>query len=246
MSKADKDEKESVKLNQWIRDNFVQDQEICKNIAKEAIQQIYDCFRIRFTTDETVLAFYSKVYDAIMDILWDKRSTHSEYAINIADRVEFGYVDNTDEDMEKVGSFVPYIYNLDTPVSDFASDDISAKSIELCTEWATNNVKSQIKTIHDISVRATKLLAEVDIPNPDENIIIPCFVKIHEAMVAYLKHYYDLYHYKEDNPDTYELNVDFCGNFNVVVRKDAENQTVLEIAPNVASKIGTKDDAGKH
>lgn len=243
MSKKDKDEKESVKLREWVADNVTEDQEICYNAAKEAAKQIYDCFKIEFTTEETILGFYSMVYQAVMATLLKKRETNSSYVINIADRLEIGYRDSEDEDMEKVGSFVPFIYNLENQTTDFGTDDPTAKSIELCTEWETQNVKNQVKTLHEVAVTAIKLLNNIGIPNPDEVIIIPCFTMIHEAVIAYFKHYFEIYYYKEDDVDTYELYINFANNFNVSLRKDADKQTVVEIAPNVSMKVDTKNDA---
>ena len=244
MAKSNKEEKESVKLMEWAEDNIpVDDKEINFNIAKEAIKQIYDCFHIQFTSELTVLAFYSKVYEAIMKVLLNKRETKSEFVINIADRIEIGYKDSDDEDCEKQGSFVPFIYNIEKGIVDFAADDATENSAELCTQWEATNVKAQVKTLHEIATAAIKLLADVDIPNPNEVIIIPCFTVIHDSLVKYLKNYYDIYYYKQDDIDTYELNVNFANNFNVIVRKDADGNTVLEIGPNVSMKVSTKSDA---
>lgn len=244
MSKKDKEEKESVKLNEWVEDNIpVDDREINYNIAREAIKAIYDNFHIQFTTENTVLAFYSKVYEAIMNYLCKRREKDSEFVINIADRLEIGFKDSDDEDCEKQGSFVPFIYNLDEGKTDFAADDPTEQSIDICTEWEASNVKTQIKTLHEIAKQSIELLNEIDIPNPNEVIIIPCFTIIHESLVKYLKNYFDIYYYKQDDIDTHEMVVNFASNFNVIVRKDAEGLTVLEIAPNVSMKVFTKSDA---
>ena len=244
MAKKDKEEKESVKLIEWAKDNIPEDdKELNINIAKEAIKQIYECFHIEFTSELTVLGFYSKVYEAIMAELLKKRETKSEFVINIADRVEIGYKDSDDEDCEKQGSFVPFIYNIEKGIMDFEADDITSSTVELCTQWEATNIKSQIKTLHEIAVTAVKLCGDIDIANPNEVIIIPCSTVIHDSLVKYLKNYYDIYYYKQDDIDTYELNVNFANNFNVIVRKDAEGNSVLEIAPNVSMKVLTKPDA---
>ena len=111
MSKADK---ENVLLKNWYENTVVEDQEDCINIAGMATKECLRRWNIGIGSDdepEMVLGFYSVVFATIIDELRNKRSDASEFAINIADVVEIGYDDSTDDgEQEKQGNFCPYIY----------------------------------------------------------------------------------------------------------------------------------------
>lgn len=228
---------ESKLIKRWVTDNIVDDIEDNIKIAQLAIRKLNDNFSVGFGSPETVLAFYGVVYDSIIEVLKEKREKKSSYNINIAGRFEIGYTDSEEnEDQEKMGSFVPYVFDLNSnKVTNKNVED--KKSLEACIEWSSQNLKENPEVIKEISTKAlTNLKDRIDLHLGHYEIIIPLFVNIHECMISYLK-------LKQAEADEYETYINFASCFDVFVRRNEEKEQNIEYCPTITMKLETKSDA---
>jgi hypothetical protein len=227
----------------WIGDNVVEDFDICKSIAEQARKSLYDRFHIAFTDDETVLGFYGVVWNVIWDTIELERDSKKEFVVNIANFLELGFANNENDDTEKSGSFVPVIYSLDGK-PEYSNDDYNMSTVEKCQSWNTSNIKTKKKFFDNVSQRASKQLAsKVDIHLSEPEVILPCWTIIHETIIKFLPLKYSTEWYKEDDIETYEKTVNFCGCFNAILRNNKDGVATINIVPNVSSKVSIKDDS---
>lgn len=237
MSKA---EKENELLKTWYENTVVEDQEDCNNIAGMATKECLKRWNIGIGSDdepETVLGFYSCVYDTIIDELRSKRGDKNEFAINIADVVQIGYDDSNDDgEQEKQGNFCPYIYDIGHKTD--VDEDPDLDSIERCVRWNSENIKAQKKTLSEIATNAVKNLHEqLDIHLGSPEAIFPVFTTIHEQLVLYMK-------IKQAESGESEVMINFAGNFDVYCRLIEGGDVVIEYSPKPSQKLGIKSDAG--
>lgn len=224
------------KIDRWISENVKDDIEDCYEIAKLAYREIKERYNTMFTTNEMTLSFYGVVFQSIMEVLLSKRKDYAEFDINIADRFVVGYSDlGDDEDMEKAGSFVPHIFDLDSGKKTY-EDYEGTSTLQACIEWSSQNLTANPEVIKEISTRAVKNLHEIlNISLSSETVIIPFFVAIHESLIQYMM-------LKQRDLGEYETMINFIGCFNIIIRMNEEKEQSIEYAPNVSAKLETKSD----
>lgn len=241
---ADKEKKPNVKLEDWEKDYFNEDIELNETIAQLAKKDLLEKFRMGFEEPISVIAFYAVTFDAILEELKDAQKDNKEYNISFVDRFDIGYTDCTDEDNEKVGSFNPYMYPVDTVLKDFIPDE-DEKSIERNMRWNAENIHEQPKVIHDISVRATKMLAEkvdLHLPKSGECVIGP-FCIIHDYIVKYLSEYFMQQYYNVEDVNTYRMMVNvMAGSYDMILSINENGKVEIQYKLNVSAKQSTKDD----
>jgi hypothetical protein len=176
---------------------------------------------------------FAKIYDAFRDKLVSLRSTYSDFEINIANRLAIGYDNSKDEEDEKEGNFLIYINNLPFNRKDEKIEDPAIGSVERAVQWNTENVIEKPKIIREIAIDAMNKLKELDIPIGTEELIIPIFISVYEAMVNYIKIH-------REELDEFEYEVNFMCRFSIGVRKLAEDS--IYIRPNINEKLMLKDD----
>lgn len=230
-------ESNNPKIQRWVDDNLVDDKEDNFMIAQIAMRELSKNFRMAFTSPETVLAAYATIYDSIVEVLIDQRENHSSFDIDIAGRFEIGYSDaDQDVDMEKMGSFVPHIFDLNSGKKTY-EDKENKKSLELCIEWMSQNVTKNTDIIKKISTVAFKNLKDrIGLHFGQEECCIPVFVNIHECMISYLK-------LKQEENGEYETTINFASCFDVIVRMTEDKEQIVEYCPSIAMKLTTKSDA---
>lgn len=224
-------------IQRWADENLRDDIEDNNIVASMAMREISKKFRMVFGSENTVLAFYATVYNSIMEVLLSKREKKSEYDINIADRFVIGYSDaEENDDVEKMGSFVPHIFDLNSSKKSYDSEETKT-TLEACVEWCSRNVNECREVINDISSVALKKLKDDIGLNFDHNEIpIPLFVTIHECLVSYMK-------LKQKDSGNYEEFINFASCFDIYVRLNEEKDQVIEYSPTVTMKLETKSDS---
>lgn len=237
------------KLEKYIEDIISEDMEENLQIAHLAKEELFRVWKVGFDEEEIkqedpdsgaklVLGFYSKVYECIMEKLKEKRQADNpSYGIKIADIVLIGYDDDSDDgESEKIGNFCPYIS--DIPHKKIENNfDPEDSSIERCTQWMTENVKEQRKTITDIATKVVKVVGDdinffISSPTP----VFPMFATIHEQLVEWMK-------LKRAEEDVSEYMINFCGCFDIYARLTEDGEAVIEYSPNPSQKLETKSDA---
>lgn len=229
--------KTTLLVNKWIEDNLVDDIEENYDIANLAIVNVAKKFSAHFKTPELVLAFYGKTFDTIMDVLNENRGKHSNFCINMCDRFEIGYTDaEHDEDAEKIGSFVPFIYDCSSGKKTYDNKE-NLRTLDVCTSWLSQNCIKQPEIIKTIGSRALKVLGDdICLYLAEQEIVIPIFIIIHESMIGYLT-------LKLAESDKRRIKINFAGCFDVNVSLDENNNTLIEYSPTIAAKLSTKSDS---
>ena len=236
MSKSDK---ENELLKNWYENTVVEDQADCIKIAGMATSECLRRWNIGIGSDdepEMVLGFYSVVFNTIIDELRNKRSDASEFAINIANVVEIGYDDSTDDgEQEKQGNFCPYIYDIGNKTSVDENPELDA--VERCVRWNSKNQQTQKKILSTIATNAVKNLHDLlDVHLGSTEAVFPLFTTIHEQMVLYMKT-------KQAETGEPEVMINFAGNFDVYCRIVEGGETVIEYSPKPSLKLGIKNDS---
>ena len=224
-------------IQKWAEENLRDDIEDNNTVAGIAIREISNKFRMVFGSENTVLAFYATVYNSIMEVLLSKREKKSEYDINIADRFVIGYSDaEENDDAEKMGSFVPHIFDLNSGKKSYDNAE-SKTTLEACVEWSSKNINECRDIISDISSVALKNLKdEIGLNFGHDEIPIPLFVTIHECLVSYMK-------LKQKDSGEYEEFINFASCFDIYCRMNEEKEQMIEYSPTVTMKLMTKSDS---
>lgn len=242
-----KENKENEKLAAWYEDHVVEDFEAIQTIAGMARRQCLESWNIDFIdldeepTDELVAkkvsSFYGIVYDNIIKALAGKRENVPEFAIQFADIVEIGYDNATDDgEMEKSGSFCPFIADLGGSVK--AEFEPDTPSIERCTQWASTKLQGNMKILDEIATSAmTELHEEVNMVIGKSCLIIPLFCTIHDQIVKYMRVLY------AEKPDESEVSINFINAFDIYCRMLENGETAIEYSPKPSQKLAIKSDA---
>ena len=179
-----------------------------------------------------------------------------EYSIEIANSINIGYVNNTNEDNEKVGNFMPVLEYIginrnvvdryDIPYDD--SSEIAAKKITVPKNhtdkqvmmWKVQNIRKTIENYNKIQEEAVQvLLNDYKISIRQSECIFPIFCIFLDNISNVLK-----IRFKElEGTDTSEIRINVLNLFEAFYSYDAdEDQEVIEYAPTVAMKLALKND----
>lgn len=224
------------KLELWYRDNVVEDETQCKNVAGMAQEKLLEKFDIGITPEQ-VMAIYCITYDQIIQKLREKREdSPDQFVINIANVVKIGY-DNVEDDgeSETLGNFNVFIEHVGgTPKS--ISEDGSTDSIDACNQWMHANTEEQKKIIETIAAAAIKALSnEVDIVIAEPVVIFPIWVTTHEALVKFVE-----VARADENSSDYFMN--FCNALEIHCQLQEDGTTAIVYKPNISEKLGIKSN----
>ena len=204
---------------------------VCEISSKELFQK----FKLKFDDPRTLAAIWAKIFDSSVKYLKGCEETHSEFEINIADRLVIGYDTSTDEDDEKQGNFCIYIRHLNSDKKDDMTIEPSDKAVERAVQWNTNNIVDKSSTIRDISNNALEYCKEIDVHLGSAELVMPIFVKTYEALVKFIK-------IKRSDTDQFEYSINFLSCFTIVCR-ETEDGDLIDIVPSITSKLGLKNDS---
>ena len=241
------------KLEKWLQDNVTDDpeeREVLMNWARLCERAVRDKLNIGIDHCEAYLAIYCTIFEAILARLEEERNTHSAFAINVADVVEIGYRDADDDgESEKVGNFVPYIFDLNADNFEIGKNEINSlegstaltaddlTSAERCTAWVSAHVQKQKKTLNEIATVALKELSDtVDIDLSSAVTVYPIFAICHQQLREYIK-------LIQSESGKSAASMDVCGNFTVYAHLVDNGEVAVEYKPDPSHKLSTKSDA---
>lgn len=253
-------ENDNLKLVGWLEQNFpadMDDQTIIYTIADEAREILSDLLRVHFSEAESVIAFYAITFDSIKQVLEELKNkkvasrgkdkdenVYADYNINVCDRFEIGFTDSKNTENEKIGSFTPHMYHLESNLRPFVREDMERKSYELGSEWFVTNVHSNPEVLHRIGTLAfSRLKKEADIVFNENctELIIAAFCMVHDTVIKTLKEVFEE-RYKVDDINTYEVNCNVMNCYDAILRKDKDGNTKVSLKPSVSTKQETKND----
>ena len=147
-------EKKETFVTRWFRDYAVDNPEIIKTICDLVARSAEEQFELVLSTGNTELyavVFYA-TFMTILDFIRSKEKMYNNFTMEIANSVNIGFTNNSDEDNEKVGNFMPvmeYIGINRTIVND-KTEDNPDKSTTNFINWKNLNAKKTIDYYKEI------------------------------------------------------------------------------------------------
>lgn len=234
------------KTKTWFLENVVEDKEDIITIAKLANRVIYEKLSIELFNEETTIAMYAKIFEAICEEIISKQETHPEYSLNIADRFRIGYTTTSTDDDEKEGNFMVFIQHIDGKATDIVSnddgdeDDEQATSLELCAQWITTNIyqagNEDMDILKEIAPKAKKKLSEIiNLKIESHEFVLPVFCIIHSQILNYIR-----LKRVEDNSVSKEINI--AGLYTIGIEETDDAEERIYYIPSVSLKRMFKND----
>lgn len=228
--------KEDKKLYElFFEQNVVEDEEDVLSVCEIAAHKILERFNIRIEYPKLIAAMYIITFNVIHDKVLEQEDTKKSFRLNIANCLEIGFGTREDEEDEKVGNYAMSIHHIqNNKKKELNSDETS--SIELCTQWNSENIIYQTEFIKDVSVTAKKQLKElIDLRLASEELVIPLFITIHEELINYLR-------IRRSETGVFEYEINFGGCFSVGARETVDKDDDIYFRPMISSKLDFKSD----
>ena len=241
-----KKERKETFATRWFKDYAVnnrQEMKICCDItARQAEEQ----FRMKLATGNTEM--YAVVYYAtfitILEFLASKQKSrvYNDFSIEICKSINIGYTNDTSEENEKIGNFMPIIEHISVNrniIDDLPADDANASATNL-TQWMVTNGKKGAEYYLEIANKAyAKLEQEYHTRLRLEAAVIPLFCIFNDAIVNVLK-----MKYKEaQGTGVSEVSLNVFGLYDIYYSFDEEtSQESIEYQPNIRCKLALKND----
>ena len=223
------------KFESYFNEYAVEDQDDIITICESASISIYERFKTRFDDPRLLAATFAEIYYTIADKLKSLQKDYSAFAINICDRLEFGYNNKEDEDDEKVGNYNVYIRHLSNTKKNNEVDDPTAKAVERAVQWNTENVIEQPELLRKISVDATEALKNsIDLNLAASELIWPIFIMTYESIINFLK-------IKRRETDQFQYEINFMSCFSIGTQ-ETEDADEIYFRPSIEKKLNIKDD----
>jgi len=241
----------------WFNEYAVNDRHDLKIICDLTARSMHDQFQINVATDNTEI--YGVIfYVTFMEILKFIRSKQKDkykkqFNIEIANSLNIGYINNTDDSNEKVGNFMPimeYISvnrNVVPPESDRDTKHLDPNLIR----WKEMNSKQNAECYKSIQDNTFKTLADdYGIMLRTAEMVIPCFCIFLDNTTNYLKLKFQD---ESTGNDISEVSIDVFGLYKVFYSYDEDEDGKtddngnslgerIEYVPSIPVKLALKQD----
>lgn len=237
---------EFVKYFEEITVEDVDDIEI---IGSMACRTILRDFGISFSNDENEggedewrapIVIFAVTYEAIIEeLIRLRKESYNKFNINFANRFYIGFDNRVDEEDEKEGNFMIYIFNKEDGKGVNNTEENSydeQNAAERCRHWVSENVIDSPDTIKRISENALKKLEKLDIVLYRDTLIPPIVSYVYDELIAYMNQ-------KRINMKEDEFEINFSGCFFVMSRETKDGKGEIVFRPSIESKMLLKDDA---
>ena len=182
------------------------------------------------------IVIFAKAYEVMLEELTELKKEYTHFEINFANRFIFGFENYIDDDDEKEGNFMVYIYNIDKDRKNLETEE-DATALECCKQWNDENIIETPEMIRKISQKTIDELKKYDLTIVQDILIPPVVAIVYDEMVKYIKQ-------KRVNEKEFETEINFANCFFIASReyKDGED-SVIVIRPSIEAKLAIKDDA---
>lgn len=225
----------------WFDEYAVNNKADLKIICDLTARIAWDQFMMEVKNNEIYAAEFYATFLSILKFIRDNQKTYSDFTIKVCNSINIGYVNNTDEDNEKVGNFMPVMEHIginrrlieESPLS----EDKTRKDF---IRWKELNIKKEVEYYKKIQEDAYRRLIDdyrVDIRHSEG--IFPLFCIFLDNIVSVLK----LKFQEAQGTDVSEVSLNILGLFDVFYSFDEENnQEIIEFQPNIRMKLALKND----
>ena len=236
--------KKETFISRWFRDYAVNNAKELKMICDLTARAAEEQFNMTIITGNTEVyaAVFHATFMSILQFLKDKQKTRNEFTIEICNSINIGYVNNDDEENEKVGNFMPIMEHIGINrniVNNEVSDESEKTNINFL-RWKELNSKKNVECYKEIQENAFNLLMKEYKTNiRTSEAIIPLFCIFMDNIVSVLKVMFQ----EASGTDVSEVSMNVLGLFDVYYSyNDEDNQEIIDFAPNIVMKLALKND----
>lgn len=236
--------KKETFVTRWFREYAVNNAKemkiVCELTSRSAQEQFCLCMKSG-NTEVYAVVFYA-TFLTILEFIRNKQKTYNEFTIEICNSVNIGYVNNTDENNEKVGNFMPIMefIGINRNIID-SSDSLDVdKTTANFIRWKELNIKTNVQYYKEIQERAyEKLKNDFRTNIRTSEAVIPLFCIFMDHIVNVLKEKYR----EAMGTDVSEVSMNVLGLFDVYYSfNEEDNQEIIEFQPNILMKLSLKCD----
>lgn len=239
-----KQEKKQTFVTRWFNDIAVNNREelkiVCDLTARSAEEQF--SMVLKSGNTEVYAAVFYGTFMTILEFIKKQQKKRSQFTIEICNSINIGYVNNDDEDNEKVGNFMPIMeyIGINRNIVDSGSNLDVDKTKQNFLRWKELNVKENIEDYKEIQEKAYELLKSeyrTNIRTSEAVIPLFCIFMDHITNVLKIK-------FKEaEGTDVSEVSMNVMGLFDVYYSfNEDDNQEIIEFQPNITMKLALKAD----
>jgi hypothetical protein len=247
VKKTEKEEELDIKkpvrdsvVTRWFKENAGDSAHDLKIVSELTARSCWDQFNLSPTVSGEVYAviFYA-TFMTIIDFLMSQRKKYSQYTMEIGQCINIGYMNNTNDDNEKVGSFDPIIEYIGTNTR-VQKDNETSITANL-NKWKGANVKTEDEIREKIEKATLARLNsdEFKIDTRTDQMIFPIFGTFMDNLVAYVK-----VKYKEAmGTNVSTVSIDVFRIFRIKYSfNEEENMECIEYEPLTLMKCPMKSD----
>lgn len=228
----------------WFADNAVNnraDLKIICDLTARSAQEQFDLHLPSGNTELYALIFYA-TFMTILDFIREKEKLYNAFSIEIANSVNLGFTNNSSEDNEKVGNFMPLMeyIGINRNIVGMDLPRTQDRTNESFIQWKELNIKKTVDYYKEIQEKAfNRLNHEFHTDARTSECIIPLFCIFMDNIVSVMK-----MRFKEAaGTDISEVSMNVLGLFDAFYSYDPDtDQEVIEFAPNITMKLALKSD----
>lgn len=239
------EEKKKTFASSWFDTHAVNNKRELKLVCDLTAKSVADQFHmvVRSNNTEVYGVIFYATFISILEYIKKKQKSYSKYTIQIANSINVGYINNEDEDNEKVGNYFPIMEYVSTnrsivnDDSDSYTGDVTATNF---IRWKQLNTTKQVEAIKEIQNNAfQKLQQEFRTSLRTEEAVIPVFSIFLDNLCGVAKELYK----QSMETGVSEIKINVFGLFDLYYSYDEDKeQEVYEYTPSVGFKLILKDD----
>ena len=227
----------------WFKDNAVENPDVIKTICDLTARSAKEQFHLdlpRGNSEIYAMIFYA-TFMTVLDFIRSKEKTYNNFTIEIAKSINIGFTNNTDEDNQKVGNFMPIMEYIG--VNRSIVNDASRKGDPIdkaFMDWKELNIKKTVDYYKELQDKTFNVLMreyKTNIRTPE--CVFPLFCIFLDMIVSVLKMKYR----EAEGTDVSEVQINVLGLFDAYYSYDVEeDQEIIEFQPNITMKLALKND----
>ena len=237
-------EKKETFATRWFKDHCTDnasDMKIICGLVSRSAEDQFHLFIPSGNTEVYAVVFYG-TFITILDWIRQKQKSKNEFSIEIAGSVNVGFTNNTDQNNEKVGNFMPVLEYIGVNRSIIDSDDgpDEYRTSKNCIRWKELNIKKNVESYKEIQeVAFDRLKTELHTNLRTSEAVIPLFCIFMDNLTSYMRYKYQ----EADGTDVSEVSMNVFGLFDIYYSFDADNnQEIIEFQPGISMKLRLKSD----
>lgn len=227
-------------FNEYCTESKTEIKQICDLVARSVETQFN--MSVKSNNTEVYALMFFVTFVTVLDFLKQKQSSFDNFSFEICNSINIGYTNNTDENNEKVGNFMPIIEYIGVNRNIIRTEDINDDDNSTINfiKWKQQNLKQNENFCNQIQNQASVTLGkEYGIRIINNEIIIPIFCIFLDTLIHVLK-----MKWKEAyGTEVSEVGIHVLGLFDAFYSFDSkENLERIDYHPGIYTKLRQKSD----